>query len=110
MIEAERGSWVLIDGRWVLKDQYQRQLDRAIEADRLRSDLPSPQIMRDIEPFVNVAVDGAEISSRSHKREMMKRHSLVEVGNDNRTPKRRKRSRRPVADDIKKAIQQLSSR
>jgi len=110
MIEPERGAWVLIDGRWIPKKQFDKHQARAREAQRVRSDLPCPQIMRDIEPFVNIAVDGAEISSRSHKREMMKRNGLVELGNDFKKPARRPRQMKPVAADLKKTIQQLSSR
>ncbi len=40
------------------------------------------QIVRDIEPFRNIAVDGAVVGGRAAKREMMRRHDLVEVGNE----------------------------
>jgi hypothetical protein len=106
-----RGSWVLDPDthRWVPKEQYQKAVKRSIEANQLRSDLPSPQIMRDIQPFINVAVDGAEISSRSAKREMMKRYGLVEVGNEKRVTKRQGKKRlSPVGASLKQAIQQLS--
>lgn len=106
-----RGSWVYDSEthRWIPKDQYRKAVKRAREARRMRSDLPSPQIMRDIEPFQNVAVDGAEISSRSAKREMMKRHDLVEVGNEKRVTKRQGRKAMPtVKDSLKRAIQELS--
>lgn len=106
-----RGSWVLDPDtyRWIPKEQFERRMREAREYLRLRSDLPSPQIMRDIEPFRNIAVDGAEISSRSQKREMMKRHGLVEVGNEKRVTRRKGKSRLPkVRDSIKRTIQQLT--
>ncbi|OJW29856.1 MAG: hypothetical protein BGO51_06145 [Rhodospirillales bacterium 69-11] len=107
----ERGAWVLDPDtlRWVPKDQYRRAVQRSREARRMRSDLPSPQVMRDIRPFVNVAVDGAEISSRSAKREMMKRHDLIEIGNEKRITKRQGLKRLPsVKNSIKRAVQELS--
>lgn len=95
--------------RWVPKDQFERRIREAKEYLRLRSNLPSPQIMRDIEPFQNIAVDGAEISSRSQKREMMKRYDLVEVGNEKRITQRQGKKRLPkVRDSIKRTLQQLS--
>lgn len=110
-VAMERGSWVLDPDthRWVPKEQYRKAIERSIEANRMRSHLPSPQIMRDIEPFINVAVDGAEISSRSAKREMMKRYDLIEVGNEKRVTKRQGKKRlSPVGASLKQAIQQLS--
>lgn len=71
------------------------------------SDLPSPQVMRDIEPFRNVAVDGAMIGSRSHKREMMKKHGLVEMGNERKEIKRRPMKKTAVREALKKSLQQL---
>lgn len=73
-----------------------------------RSSLPSPQVMKDIEPFRNVAVDGKMITSRSQKREMMRQHGLIEVGNErNLTKPKPKPSRRQVRDSLKRTIQQL---
>lgn len=46
-----------------------------------RSDLPTPQIMRDIEPYKNM-IDGQMISSRSEHRELLARHNCFEVGNE----------------------------
>lgn len=44
-------------------------------------------VMRDIEPFVS-PVDGKVVSSRSAKREHMRRHDLEEVGNERLKPKK----------------------
>lgn len=90
----------------VPKHEYEAKQARGIK----RSSLPSPQVMRDIQPFVNVAVDGKEISSRSQKREMMKQHGLVEVGTEKPTIKRRVvRPRETVRQSIKKSLQQLGA-
>ncbi len=40
------------------------------------------QIIRDIEPFQNIAGKGEVIGGRAAKRDMMKRLDLVEVGNE----------------------------
>lgn len=73
-----------------------------------RSSLPCPQVMRDIQPFVNVAVDGKEISSRSQKREMMKEHGLVEVGNEAPRP-RRVIKPKGVRESLRRSLQQLGA-
>lgn len=46
-----------------------------------RSELPAPQIMRDIEPYRNM-IDGRMISSRSEHRDLLRAHNCVEVGNE----------------------------
>ncbi len=62
------------------------------------SDLPTPMIMRDIQPYKNM-IDGRIITSRSEHRELLRRHNCVEVGNDTShmkpkvTPKDDKRKR-----------------
>lgn len=70
----------------------------------------SPMVMRDITPFVNVAVDGREISSRSQKREMMKKHGLMEAGD--MKPKLKRRVMQPketVRASMKRSLQQLGA-
>lgn len=107
-----RETWVQdpYTGKLVPKAQYVKSILRSLELQRLRSDLPSPQLMRDIEPFHNVAVDGKMIGSRSEKREMMRRHDLVEMGNDKRVTKRVARQRTPIRQSIKRSLEELSGR
>jgi len=50
-------------------------------ADHKMSDLPSPMVMRDIQPYKNM-IDGRMITSRSEHRALLKQHNCVEVGND----------------------------
>lgn len=40
------------------------------------------QIMPDIEPYRDVAIDGEMVTSRSQRREKLKRHGMIEVGNE----------------------------
>lgn len=113
MTELIRGAWVQDPDtlRLVPKHQYERRERMAAESMRLRSELPSPLVMRDIEPFRNVAVDGGMITSRSEKREMMRRNGLTEIGNELRVTKRKPRSsKRTVVQDIKRSLQELQSR
>lgn len=107
-----RGAWVqdTDTGRLVPKEQYMRQRANALAAAEARSPLPSPQIMCDIEPFRNVAVDGKVVGSRSEKREMMKRHNLIEVGNEKHLTKRQPKRGPHIRESIKRSIQELSSR
>ena len=109
MSDAVRGVWVqLEDGRLVPKSQYVRSLARQKEAGALRSNLPSPTVIRDISPFINVAIDGAEISSRSTKREMMKRHGLIEMGDAKRITRRKSTtSLTETKKQLKETLQQL---
>ena len=46
-----------------------------------RSNLVSPTVVRDIEPYKNM-INGGIITSRSEHRELLKRHNCVEVGNE----------------------------
>ncbi len=45
------------------------------------SNLPSPMIMRDIEPYKNM-INGQMITSRSAHRTLLRDNNCVEVGND----------------------------
>ena len=107
-----RGAWVQdpYTGRLIPKAQFERRLKSTEEYLRMRSNLSAPQVMRDIQPFLNVAVDGREIGSRSAKREMMKRHDLQEVGTEKRITKRNWIKRTPVRESLKKNLQVLESR
>lgn len=51
------------------------------------------QIIKDIEPFRNVAIDGKPITSRRQKKDMMRAYGLEEIGNERPGP------RQPVMDD-----------
>ena len=74
---VERGSWVWRNGRLV---------------DRLHaSPVPTKRsgyIIKDIEPYQNVAIDGKVIGGRRQHRDMLRAHGCVEVGNDAAVTKR----------------------
>ena len=80
-----------------------------------RSDLPTPRIMRDIEPYQNM-IDGRMITSRSEHRELLARNNCVEIGNEDPTrhlakPKptstRRERLHKRLADMSDKQADKL---
>lgn len=84
-----------------------------------KSDLASPMIMRDIEPYQNM-INGSIITSRSEHRELLKRHNCVEVGNEKMqtnvaapTNKRRELISRQLGDmsdkQAKKVLKQLKN-
>jgi hypothetical protein len=87
------------------KDEWLRKQAKGVKV----SSLAAPMVMRDIEPFQNIAVDGKEVSSRSHKREMMKEHGLVEVGNEAPRPRRVLKPRSSVKQSLKRTLQQLGA-
>lgn len=65
----KRGSWVFVDGQMVPKDEYQR---------------PAPEahmVMTDIQPYQSMAT-GEMVGGRAQHREHLKRHGLIEVGNE----------------------------
>lgn len=68
----------------------------------------TPYVMRDLGEYRSV-VDGSFISSRSQHREHMRRHDLIEVGNE-RMPTRREESTPRIGGDIKRALEQLKAR
>ena len=89
-----RGSFVQDPktGKLVPKDEY---IDESI---------PAPYVMGDIQPYQSMQT-GEMIVSRSHHREHLRKHGLVEIGNEikaamtKREPKRdREKLRRQIAE------------
>ena len=96
---VQRGSWVLRDGKLIPKS-----------AQILQFRSRGPQIIRDIEPFLNVAVDGKVVSGRKQKRDMMRAHNVVECGDvkssDFRNPYDQRKHQASVVESLKKAFYQ----
>ena len=65
-------------------------------------------VIPDIEPYRSV-VTGERIRGRAHHREHLREHGLIERGNDPIRP-RKPVPMPPVAEDIKRAIQEVKSR
>lgn len=76
------------------------------EPPRQASKLSRPMIMRDIDPYRSV-IDDTVITSRSQERDYLKRHGVVQVGNEKPKQKRAPTSaekeaiERDIVDDIK---------
>lgn len=128
-----RGDFVWSEGDWVLKSEYKGRAAKArpssfvlrdnrksiggryvydyqrmkvVRAGRRKKDERRlHNVMSDIEPFRNVAVDGQYITSRSQRREMMRRYGLIETGNEN--PKKNPpKPMSPVDQTVKRIMEQ----
>lgn len=82
-------------------------------AEQVRKRAASIQVIKDIEPFQNVAVDRNQIiGGRRQKRDMMRAYNLVECGDLRQTPKESgpkydaKSHQRAVVQDLKRALHQ----
>lgn len=69
----------------------------------MRQRLTPVHVMPDIQPYRSMAT-GERIKGRSHHRQHLKDHGLVEVGNERVS---RKSELPPVAPDVKDAIEQV---
>lgn len=91
-----RESWVYRDGKLIPK--------HLAPPHPLRGGM---QIIRDIEPYKNMAVDGGVIGGRRQHRDMLRAHRLVEVGDQApRTPMARPADKvdMGLAQTIKRAM------
>ena len=97
-VQIERGSWVWRNGRVVAKGDAQGHgHPRTI------------QVIRDIEPFVNLATREREIiGGRRQRRDMMRAHNLIEVGTERLKQNRTTYAESPhdVVADLKQAYRQ----
>ncbi|MCB1460908.1 MAG: hypothetical protein KDJ90_00415 [Nitratireductor sp.] len=87
---------------WVSPEVYARRQAVRSDAGANASDLPSPRLIRDIEPYKSM-VTGEVITSRSKHRDHLRRHDLVELGNE------RPKKHQPVrtAAQKKRSIEQI---
>lgn len=68
-----------------------------------------PTIIKDIEPFINLATREREIiSGRRQRRDMMRAHGLIEVGNEKLKQNKTAfpENRQDVVNDLKQAYRQ----
>lgn len=97
---VKRGSWVLRDGKLIPRHLLGYQLRKG----------NGLQVIKDIEPFLNIAVDWKPVGGRKQRRDMMRAHGLTEVGND-RLPHRMeltetRADQQQRVNDIKSAFRQ----
>lgn len=99
--KVERGSWVVY-------------LDEAGKVQFVPRHLHTPtaragngvQIIKDIEPFQNIAVDNGYIGGRRQRRDMIRAHNLIEVGTEapvNRFKGAPEATQREMVNSIKQA-------
>lgn len=69
---VERGSWVVRDGKLIPRSEDIGPAHRG----------RGLQVIKDIEPYQNVAIDGGVIGGRKQHRDMLRAHGCVEVGNE----------------------------
>lgn len=98
---VERGSWVvrLIDGKPTLVEKRHAQpLSKG----------KGLQVIRDIEPFENVCIDGKIVGGRRQRRDMMRAYGVIEVGNEAPINHKQHDEFRPkeFAEDMKSAYRQ----
>lgn len=72
------GHYKGVRGYW----EWHRGHVRFVSAEQAERKASGLQIIKDIEPFQNIAIDGKVIGSRRQKRDMMKAYRLEEVGNE----------------------------
>jgi hypothetical protein len=105
---VQRGSWVMRKGK--LLTRREAMIQDFVEGSKNRGEHPAPMIQADIAPYKNM-IDGRVITSRSHHRELLKRHNCIEVGNEYKaamgTPVATQKGE--IAREIKDTIEQLKS-
>jgi len=66
------------------------------------------QIIKDIEPFLNIAVDNKPVGGRRQMRDMMRAHNLIDVGNEKLTrPATKRYEPQRLKQDIHEAFQRF---
>lgn len=74
--------------------------------DYVRPDPVAPMVMPDIAGYQSMA-DGSWIGSRSAHREHLKRHGLIEIGNERMEPRRPTVDRESIRRDVIEATRRV---
>ena len=101
-------SFVLRDNRKSIGGRYVYDYERmcVVRAGERKRDVARlHNVMSDIEPYRNVAVDGKYVTSRSEHREMLRRNGLIEIGNEN-VPKGPPKPMSQVELTVKRVMEQ----
>ncbi len=84
-------------------------LDPEYSAPKRSETVAMPMIMRDIGEYVST-LDGERITSRSQHRDHMKRHDVVEVGNERiGAAPERQASTREIGEAIKRHVEEVAA-
>ena len=90
---------------WLPVEEYDRVMASRRDA-KARSALPSPMMMRDIEPYESV-ITGEMITSRSAHRDHLRQHGGIEMGNER--PKPPTRSKSEIAAEARTRREQVKA-
>lgn len=102
---ANTGTYVWHEGGFIPKADFQRIKSETDGGNR--SDLPSPYVMGDIQPYRSM-VDGSVIGGRRQHRDHLRAHGCEEVGNEKLpAPSAPKVTPHEIGRDIKESIEQL---
>ena len=86
---------------------WDKKLQKMVEASQYRRVSEGPIVVKDIEPYQSMHT-GERIRSRSHHREHIRDHNLIELGNE--MPKEERHELPPSRMDIARAIHELKNR
>lgn len=94
-----RETYVYRDGKLILKNGDEPR----------RRSKPGIQIIQDIQPYKDLAVDGRIVGGRRQHRELLRANGLVELGNEPHRPRQEPPNRvdRGLINDIKRAMGKL---
>lgn len=106
-----RESYDLETGLWMPSEAYQELRHKRANAKHgsKRSALPSPYVMGDTKEYWS-PLSGQMVSSRATRREEMKRHDVVEIGNEPLSLKKRTPKRSPIGPTLKRVYERLEAR
>ena len=100
---------------WVEPGEYALRMAEASNHNETRSlAVPCPRIQRDIDPYESM-ITGEMITSRSHHRDHLRQHKMVEVGNEREKPPPppttadKNAESADVINDIKSAARELGA-
>lgn len=99
-----REKFDFVTRKWLPVDEYEAIVSSR-RGEVARSSLPSPMMVRDIEPYQSV-ITGEMITSRSKHREHLRSHGAIEMGNEKPKPPVRKTTDKEIRtrrDQIKAA-------
>lgn len=76
---------------------------------KMKQYLTPTNVMVDMEPYRS-PIDGSIVSSRKHHRDHMRKHGVIEVGNEKLTGKKKSYEPEGVRDDIHGVINDMQRR
>lgn len=105
-----RQSFDIETGKWLDPEEYQvLKVERLLKKyGNKSSDLPSPYVAGDTKEYRS-PLSGKMVTSRSQRRDEMKRYDVIEIGNEKLDLKKRTPKRSDVAPVVKRVYERLES-